>query len=397
MPSPTLSTAAPLLLAVPWCVTPLFLRLRLGTTPSLDDVEVTPALLGSTPRVSVIIPMRNEAAHADACLRAVRASTWPDLEIIVVDDHSTDDTLAIVRRAAEDDARVTVVSAPPLADGWFGKQWACHAGAARARGSLLLFTDADTRHAPELISRMVVTRAHRGAELLSVAGHQEMRTVWERAVQPLMFMLILARYGGAATLERARRASDVVANGQCFLLSRSAYDAIGGHEAVRDFVAEDVMIAQAVWMHGYRVSLALGQSQLSTHMYDGLAPLVRGWSKNVYAGGRHAVRWGRLGQLLYPAGLLAFPLLMLLPMLALIALCVAQLSRAAVAPVWWWSAALASAGVLLTGALLNRFNGDPMRRAVLVPLGAGVLFGIFALAVVRGSNVRWKDRGYQAR
>jgi hypothetical protein len=227
--------------------------------------------------------------------------------------------------------------------------------------------------------------------------------VWERAVQPLMFALILVRYGGAPSLERARRASDVVANGQCFMMSAKAHAAIGGHEAVRDFVAEDVMIAQAVWMHGFRVSMAIGRSQLSTHMYDGLAPLVRGWSKNVYAGGRHAIRGGLLGRLLFPVLLLLFPLGLLLPALALLAGVIVGMfalvgddSLVRVQP-WLLGSAAATGGVLLLSAIMQRFNGDPLRRALLAPLGAAVLLGICALAVVRGRNVRWKERGYRAR
>ena len=127
----------------------------------------------------------------------------------------------------------------------------------------------------------------------------------------MVFSLILLRYGGTVALEQARHASDVVANGQCFLITRETYDAVGRHEAVRSYVAEDVMMAQAVWSSGRRVSLVLGIRQLRTRMYDSLASLMRGWGKNVYAGGRFAMRGGALGRALYPLLLLAFPALSL--------------------------------------------------------------------------------------
>ncbi len=380
--------------AAPWVGAPLVLAARLKTTPRLDDIDVAATIAEPVPRVSIVLPARNEAVHIAACIRSIRASTWPDLELIVVDDHSTDGTGALARAAAADDARVKVVDAPDLPAGWFGKQWACQSGAAHATGSLLLFTDADTRHAPDLVGRMVRMRERRGAELLSVAGHQEMGTVWERAVQPSVFTLILTRYGGAEAMERATHPRDVVANGQCFMLSRRVYDAIGGHEPVRGFVVEDVMMAQTIQARGDRVSLALGIAQLSTRMYDGLGSLMKGWGKNMYAGGRHAMWWGAVGKWLYPLFLLAFPLGVLMPFLAL-AWCLIALAAGAAAStaVLLWSAA-STAAVLSAFAAANRLNGDPIRRALLAPLGGAIVLAICVSALARGKHVRWKDRAY---
>ncbi len=404
--TPTDPFVLALLAAIPWWLSPAVLLARLRSTPSLRDVSTDAPQRFPTSRVSIILPARNEAAHIAACVRSILASTWPDLELIVVDDHSTDGTATLARDAAGGDPRLTLVSAPDLPSGWFGKQWACHCGAARATGTLLLFTDADTRHAPDLVTRLVRMRESRGAELMSVAGHQAMGTVWERAVQPCVFTLILLRYGGTDSVERARSASDVVANGQCFMLSRTGYDTLGGHEAVRDFVAEDLMMAQAVWTNGGRVSLVLGIEQLSTRMYDGLASLVEGWGKNVYAGGRFAMRGGAIGRALYPVLLLAFPSALLAPFLGIATVLLlfllsltgspALVGESFRTPLAVWSM-LTSIAVLVTFAAANRLNGDPMRRALLAPLGALVLLVICAFAVVRGRNVRWKGRGYLTR
>lgn len=382
--------------ATPWLAAPLVLAGRLRTTPTLDDVDVAATTAEPVPRVSIVLPARNEATHISACIRSIRASTWPDLELIVVDDHSTDGTGTLARDAAAGDARVKIVNAPELPAGWFGKQWACQSGAAHATGSLLLFTDADTRHAPDLVGRMVRMRERRGAELLSVAGRQAMGTVWERAVQPSVFTLILTRYGGAEAMERATNSRDVVANGQCFMLSRRVYDAIGGHEPVRGYVAEDVMMAQTIQARGDRVSLALGIGQLSTRMYDGLGSLMKGWGKNMYAGGRHAMWWGAFGQRLYPLFLLSFPLGVLMPFVALAWCLAAMLAGSAVSSgLLLWSAAT-SAAVLTSFAAANRINGDPMRRALLAPLGGAIVLAICIAAIARGNNVRWKDREYVA-
>jgi chlorobactene glucosyltransferase len=381
------SVSLPVLLALPWWVAPAALGVRLRHTPTLDAVDATPP--ADADRVSIVLPARNEAAHIAACVTSLRASTWPNLEIIVVDDHSTDGTGDLARTAAAGDPRVQVISAPDLPGDWFGKQWACHTGAQRATGTWLLFTDADTRHGPELVARMMTLRARRAADLFSVAGHQVMGTIWEQAVQPSVFTLILGRYGGADQLERATHPRDVVANGQCFLMSRRWYEQIGGHVSVRQYVAEDLMIAQRTLLAGGRVSMALGIRHLSTRMYDGLASLMKGWGKNLYAGGRHAM-WGgeAVRRWLYPLLLLAFPFGIVGPFLGIL-----------LAAAFGWPSLLvwgtvASLAVLASFALANAFNHDPLWRAIYAPLGGLVLMVICIKAIVRGDQVEWKGRAY---
>lgn len=389
MDTPVLPIALAIGFALPWWIVPALLRRRMRTTPSLDDVA--DAIPERAPRVSIILPARNEAKHIAGCIASLRASTWSNLEIIVVDDHSTDGTGELARQAAGEDPRVRIVDAPDLPPGWFGKQWACQSGAAHATGTLLLFTDADTRHAPDLVTRAVNMRARRKADLFSVAGRQDMHTIWEQAVQPSVFTLILTRYGGADHLERAKDRRDVVANGQCFLITRELYDRLGGHDAVKSYVAEDVMMAQAVLEAGGVVSMALGIHQLRTHMYDGLASLVKGWSKNIFAGGRHAMWGGEFErQYLYPILLLTFPLLIVTPFIGLAVSAV----KPGIALLTW--AIAASIAVLVTFAQANRINDDPLWRAIYAPLGGFVLLGICIKAVVSGNHVEWKGRAYRS-
>jgi chlorobactene glucosyltransferase len=381
--SPLLSAV---LLAAPWVLLPLVVLTRLRGTPRLERLSPTPP--DPAPRVTVVLPARNEAAHISACIASLRATTWPDWQLVVVNDGSTDDTGALARAAAAGDARVTVLDAPPLPDGWFGKQWACHTGVQAATGDLLLFTDADTRHGPELVARLVRARAERRADLISVSGTQEMVTFWERAVQPVVFALILTRFGGARAIEAARDPADVVANGQCFLVTREAYDAIGGHTSVRETVAEDLMMAQRMVEHGRRVSLVLGQELLRTRMYDGWDSLVRGWRKNVYAGGRLAMKGGALGRLLFPLALVGFPLAIALPFLVL------PWAWAAGAPVAGRWSALAAGAMLCAFAGAAVFGRTPVWRALLAPVGALAFALICAQAIARGRSVEWKGRAY---
>jgi chlorobactene glucosyltransferase len=381
------------LAALPWVVLPIIVLLRQRTTRSLADFF---ASTDSGERVSVVLPARNEANHIAQCVRSLCATAWLDVEIIVVNDHSSDDTRALALEAAGADARVRVIDAPDLPAGWFGKQWACHTGSQQASGSVLLFTDADTRHAPDLIPRMVNARKMREADLLSVAGSQEMQSFWEYAIQPVVFALLLARYGGTAQLENASRATDVIANGQCLMMTRVAYDTIGGHVCVRDTVAEDLMLAQATFRAGLRVSLVIGLQQLSTHMYSGLGAIVKGWMKNVYAGGRLSMWGGKFGRLIYPIGLVSAPLMIALPFFFAVyeGSSMMRSQPHSIAMLTW--STISTISLIVFFAVLNTFAKNPGWRVLLVPVGAVAFAFICVAAITRGQKVEWKGRIYRA-
>jgi chlorobactene glucosyltransferase len=385
-----MSTTGPVLWTLPWIVPPAVALARSFNSRSLDDASAdTP---DPAPLVSVIIPARNEQRNIARCVRSVLATRYSSLEVIVVNDHSTDDTGTIARAIAHDDTRLVVVDAPALPDGWFGKQWACATGARVARGELLLFTDADTRHEADLLPRAVNALRDRGAGLLSIAGHQEMHSFWERIVQPQMFALLSIRYGGTEHVSNARRPEDVIANGQFILVRREAYDAVGGHAAVRDRVAEDMALGQEFFRSGRRVVLMLALSHFSTHMYASLREVVEGWRKNIYAGGRHAALGGNAGRSVYPAMLLAIPILGLAPPIALLLATTGVLSGA-----WLvWSASVVGVSLLFWAAIY-RFMGESVAYALLYPLGLATLFYIAAGAVFRGQRVEWKERTYVSR
>ena len=374
---------------LPWLLAPVIVALRARRSRSLDDwSDVVPP---PVPRVSVVIPARDEARNIERCVLSVLASTHPDLEVLVVDDHSTDGTGGIARAVALSDARVRVLSPDPLPEGWFGKQWACAAGAAAATGDVLLFADADTVHAPDLIARSLNAMRARGAELLSVAGAQELGTFWERVVQPQMFGLLVARYGGTERVSSARRPSDAIANGQCLFVTRAAYDASGGHAAVRDKVAEDLALAQRFVRQHRALALVAGLDQLRTRMYTSLGEIVRGWQKNVYVGGREAMPDDRISQALFPVALLAAPLFGLAPP-AVLAAALAGLTSPAV---MLWAAVIVGCTVLFWAAAYA-FLRLPVWYALAYPLGLLVVLYIGSAALVRGRRVEWKGRQYRA-
>jgi chlorobactene glucosyltransferase len=380
----------PLVAAAPWLAAVAVVLWRVRQSRDLDEYSADPR--AGLPPLSVIVPARNEAANIARCVASLCASTYPALDIVIVDDHSTDDTARLAREAGAGDSRLRVVSAPDLAPDWLGKQWACAHGASLARGRVLCFTDADTVHAPDLHARSVRALLDRGADLLSVAGMQELGTFWERLVQPQVFALLFARYGGTETVSRATRPHDVIANGQYMLFTRSSYDTLGGHFSVRRQVAEDLALAMRARQHGMQVHLIQGLDQLSTRMYVSLRDLVRGWMKNVYAGGMQALPPGRVFRLLYPVMLLA-PILVWLAPPVVLALWLGGLVASA-AGTW----ALVTCAILLLWWVIvyTAMTRRPW-YALAAPLGTLLLGYIFLRAIARGTRVEWKGREYDVK
>jgi hypothetical protein len=381
------ASLTPVLLAAPWVLAPLAAILRASQSRSLDEESAEAP--SEPPLVSIVIPARNEARNIAPCVESALASSYPRLEVIVVDDHSTDDTGAIAASIAARDPRLHVVVPPPLPSDWFGKQWACATGAATARGSILGFLDADTRQAPDLVTRVVNAMSSRRADLLSVAGTQEMGSFWERLVQPQVFGILLQRYGSTEHVNRSRFASAKIANGQCLWVRRDAYDAAGGHGAVRHKVAEDLAMAQHWFRAGRTVSLVLGLDQLTTRMYTSLRELVEGWGKNVFAGGRDAMPFGAVGRVIFPLLLVSPSLFQLVPPIVLVLGLMGVVGSAALT----WAAIATGANLVWWTLVYLWLRVSPV-YALLHPLGAAMLLYITMRATVRGSRVRWKERDY---
>lgn len=396
-----------LLLALPWIASALFIRFvaRLprplpdfreeapGTEPAAPD-PAPAAGRPDRPFVSVVVPARNEAHNIERCLGSLTASQYPDFEVVVVDDRSEDDTrsraLAVPTGSAR---RIAVVEGAPLPDGWLGKPWACWQGAAEARGDVLLFTDADTWHAPELLARAVDGMAEEEADLLTLVGRQEMDTFWERLVQPHVFLGMLYRFPNFERVAANDRWRDAIANGQYILMPRRAYEYIDGHRAVRDEVAEDLALAQHVKRAGLRLRVRSAEDALSTRMYRSLAELVAGWSKNLFLGGSQSFP-PALRPLVGPGSVLGGIALWLVPPMVLVwALGAGTAAGGPHATLVWASTAVA-ASVFQFGYFTRRM-GAPARYGLLYPLGAAVTTYIFLRAWTRGRNVEWKGRSYR--
>lgn len=376
--------------ALPWLAPPLAAVPLARRSPDL--ATYAPAEDGL---ITVIIPARNEAGAIATVVHSILASSYPSLEVIVVDDRSTDDTAAIVHGLVDEELRTRPGAAPrlrlvdgsELPDGWYGKPWACEQGYRAARGEILVFTDADTRHHPALLGHAVGALLAERPGLLTLVPHQVTVTWWERLVMP-QFMVLLGLRFPAQRINRARRVRDVLANGQFILLRRATYEALGTHAAVRGEVAEDLALAQRAFTGGHRVWVAFAEDLMATRMYDGLRSLVEGWSKNVYLGGRRSFPDQPLVRALVPV-ILALPLLFWLapPVMAVLA--------PLLAPALLPPALAATAVSIAFWCAVARRMRIPVICGPGYPLGALVALFIVMRSTWRGRRrVEWKGRTY---
>ena len=351
--------------------------------PSLEKVAPAQGHL-----VSIIVPARNEAAGIADVIESILASTYEPFELIVVDDRSTDDTAAQVEALAAGDDRVRLVHGAELPKGWYGKPWACFQGYLEARGEALLFTDADTRHAPGLLGRAVGALLKERASLVTVAPRQRCVSFWERVVMPQIWVLLALRYP-PRRVNRATRARDVIANGQFILVRRAAYERVGTHAAVRASVAEDLALAQLFLRQGLRIHFAFAQTLMETRMYRGLRHLIEGWSKNVYLGGRASFPDEPGARALVPLILSVAGLFWLLP---LAGLAIGSLAHAGGLLV---PSAIATLAAAVFWVLFTFGMGIPARYGLLYPLGASIMLYIVLRSTWRGRHhVEWKGRVY---
>ena len=252
----------------------LFAITSLRRYMALPAVPTVPRRLGM-PRVSVIVPARNEAPNLGRLLASLLALDYGSYEVIVVDDDSTDASLPV---ASEFDA--IIVRTGGLPPGWTGKNYACHLGALAATGDWLLFTDADTEHAPLSLASILGYALDRQLEAVSVLVGQECRSFWERLLVPFAYQQYFVGVPGAQVNQP--RGSTTLANGQYFLIRREAYERLGGHEAVRNSLAEDIRLADRLKSHGVRYGVARAEALVRARAYRGLAEIVTGFSKNSF-------------------------------------------------------------------------------------------------------------------
>ncbi|HJZ56026.1 MAG TPA: glycosyltransferase family 2 protein, partial [Gemmataceae bacterium] len=238
--------------------------------------------LAPTP-VSVLIPARNEEASIGACIESVLASIGLELEVVVLDDHSEDRTAEVVREIAAKDPRVRLEHAPPLPDGWCGKQHACFVLAQHARFPVLTFLDADVRFAPEALARMAAFLHQSKAGLVSGFPRQQTGTFFEKLVIPLINWLLMC-YLPMIGMRLTRMAGFGVGCGQWFMTTREAYDAVGRHAAVKSSLHDGITLPRAYREAGFHTDICDATELAVCRMYRSARGVWFGLAKNAREG-----------------------------------------------------------------------------------------------------------------
>ncbi len=360
------------------------LHVALCSNDRIEPVEPSDDL----PPLSIVVPARDEERQIERCVRSLLAQRYPHLEVVVVDDRSSDATGAILTRLAREDDRLHIVTGEPLPRGWVGKPWALHQGARRASGDWLLFTDADTVHEPRAAASAMRYARDRELGALSLLSTQELGSLAERAVLPSILWAIACGAGPLADVNDASKSGSALFNGQYILMRRDAYAAIGGHESVKGEIAEDFELAHLLKTDGrYRTMLVGANDLVRTRMYRNLREIWNGFGKNLALGAR-----GNPLVLAAGMGFLAF--VAPVPQLLLLRAFRRRRYREAA---WMGGATVATMLAAEVGMRRSRF---PRGSGAWLPAGLTIMLGILLDSAYRhagGRGVRWRGRRYGAR
>ncbi len=233
------------------------------------------------PSISVVIPVRNEEGKIARCLESLAGQDYPNFEIIVIDDKSTDSSGRIIAEIASRFPFIKVIQGRESRAGWLGKCNALHHGSPQAKGDWLVFTDADTFHHPNSLRDAVGAAIHYKIDLISFMPVQELYSFGERVIMPTLLGSFLM--GDPTNSINDPKSSRAYAYGQYFMVKRTTYDAIGGHESVKDQILDDISIGRVTKEKGFSVTACDGRPLYAVRMYTNFSELWSGWTKNAFA------------------------------------------------------------------------------------------------------------------
>jgi len=246
------------------------------------------SFLKEKPLISVLIPARNEEDNIKRCINSLLKQDYENIEILVLDDGSTDRTAEVINKLSKKDVRVRLYHGKPLARGWLGKSYACQQLAGYAKGQYFIFVDADTLHFPTSISSAVACLLKYEVDALSVFAKQIMVTLHERMALPFSNFMILG-FMPLALIRKSKKALFCTAIGQFMLFKKEVYEAIGGHESVKGEILEDIIISKQVKRCGYKFMIFDGRSNLYCRMYHNFSEVVNGYAKVLFPAFDHSI------------------------------------------------------------------------------------------------------------
>jgi hypothetical protein len=285
--------------------------------------------------ISVLIPARNESANIRSALSSVLANRGVEFEVIVLDDHSEDDTAAIVRKFAAADTRVRLEQASALPSDWCGKQHACHLLARHARHSLLVFIDADVQLAPDALARMAAFLDTRNVALASGVPRQITDTLLERMLIPLIHFVLLG-FLPVWRMRRSHKPAYGAGCGQLFIARAAAYHSAGGHAAIRSSLHDGLTLPRAFRRAGFQTDLFDATDIATCRMYRSAAEVLAGLAKNAHEGLATPALIGPWTVLLLGGQTLPWVLLACAASLNRSAIVLASVAAALSLAVQWW-------------------------------------------------------------
>jgi chlorobactene glucosyltransferase len=376
-----------------------YLVLWKRTTPDKADRinKFAPATAADAfPSVSIIVPARNEEANIRRCVTSLLEQDYADFEVIVVDDGSTDNTVGVLDEIIASHPRAERLYVlrlrGDLPEGWAGKPHAIHKGTLEASGSWLLFTDADTWHAPDALRSTMTQALAEKADMFSIGSVQELPTFWDKVLMPLAYMGISMLY--PPRLVNNPLSPVAVANGQYILIKRFVYDTLGGYARpdLKGTLLDDRDLASVVKQQGFKLRFVDGGGLVRVHMYNNLGEIWRGWRKNAYLGNRG-------GLLFFLLQLIGLPMISISPFLLPLLLFFTggrqytSVKRAEVGAAF----VCEITPLLAYRNWLNKALNVPWYYALTHPLAGAIFEGILAQSswrILTRRGVDWRGREY---
>jgi chlorobactene glucosyltransferase len=357
----------------------------LAATPRLSR---TALISGPFPKVSIVIPARNEERAVAAAVGSQLAQDYPDFEVLVVNDRSTDGTGAILEGLAREDLRLRVLPGSEPPPGWLGKPHALWLGAQDTSGEILLFADADIRYDRRCLREAVSFLQEHEADFLSLLPRLEAKGFWENVLLPYVIGAYYAGPGVFANRRRPRWAA--LGGGAGNMIRRSAYDAIGGHEALKASVIDDVALALRTKQAGFRTCAVRAEDRVAVRVYHGFREVCVGFTKNVAY-----LYQGWAGPILFFLTAAWFVVSLAPPVFLLLALAGAPAASRDVL-----LAAGATGLPILSRLTVAAAVGDPLWPSFTHPIMAAVWAGITCRSLYQRfvrRRLTWRGREFDAR